>query len=123
MKATAIAILKDVLREGSINSDDRVCIEKAIKELDTIPKEKLICLKCGKPFERLRSQILCDKVYCSQKCYRASNGGRAVYNYVCINCSKSFSIYTRKTGKRVFCTRKCMNDYRRSHPWKEHHVD
>lgn len=78
---------------------------------------KNICEWCNKEFNAPPSQ---KARYCSRFCYDKSRKGL----FVCDNCFSSFNYYkSHKTGKRVFCSRKCHQEFIKksifNHPhWK-----
>jgi|GEM_PF-5032199 late competence protein required for DNA uptake (superfamily II DNA/RNA helicase) len=120
IRKSAVNTLQYVLDNGSINSADRIYIEGVIKELQSVQPLKLICRQCGKPFERLRNQLMpgqtTDHVFCCKSCsslYRVRKG-KTMYDFVCEFCGKSFTLPYRKYGEHIFCTRECHYDFLRN---------
>lgn len=116
-----LLILETLLREGSIQAPDRVLIERAIKEIRCTIKEAFICTQCGKPFDRLRSQLTIpdqEHVFCKMSCYqtyRRVTGVHQRFDYVCENCGKPFTRKQKSTAKHTCCSRKCTCEYRTTH--------
>lgn len=120
-KHRALLILEILLREGSITSPDRVSIERAMKEIRSSIKETFICAQCGKPFDRLRSQLTIpdqEHVFCKMSCYqtyRRVTGAHQRFDYVCENCGKPFTRKQKSVGKHPCCSRECNYEYRGVH--------
>ena len=89
------------------------------------------CQYCGKTFYRDPSRAKHGRgIYCSRDCqYSSAKGTRGateVITFTCLNCGKSFTLYTSrvrdKKGAGKYCCRKCRDEHWHSenHP---HYID
>lgn len=80
------------------------------KEMNTERQEKHLCLCCGVPVEQLPGRK--EKKFCSDKCrnkwwnaHLDKVNRKAVYEYECPHCKKSFTAYGN--ANRKYCSHEC----------------
>lgn len=90
----------------SPSSDHKYCSRECI----FAPKVKLICVQCGKEFERTESNLKLYKIhFCGTDCQYAHKSSSLV-KLVCEICNKQFTVssFLAKNGRK-YCSHKCKN--------------
>jgi endogenous inhibitor of DNA gyrase (YacG/DUF329 family) len=101
-----IELIASRVKPGSKNFCSKECLCKYRKE-SRIEKIKVICLECGKEFEKLPSRMNLLN-YCSKEC-RAKHYQNKKIKAKCPNCGK---VFFRKTDySSIFCCRGCCYQY------------
>lgn len=108
------AMLKSKI--GKNGRSGKYCSQKcAIAHRRVLSIIACVCSGCGKPFERIRSEIASERVYCSSDCRSSQDVER-----ICLNCKNPFVIKQRAIdrggGAGKYCSQKC----RREKSKKEH---
>lgn len=79
---------------------------------ESLAKVECVCERCGKEFERWRSQVEGkEELYCSKECLDGDQRRRED----CANCGETIERYPSEfeNSDRYFCSRACKHDYGR----------
>jgi hypothetical protein len=71
---------------------------------------KLSCDTCQKDFYVDSYRVKENPKYCSKKCFLKKWENR--YEFSCKNCEKKETAYGYTKGRKKYCSRKCMEEYR-----------